>query len=485
VKRITPLIIIILVILLTAVIAQTSWAREDSAHPVFRPDAEVHKLIASRYSDYVSICGVIPTFEDGLAPSSELHVATTGNDLSGDGTPGNPFASIERAIDFAAPGTAIIVHAGTYAGGQYVADLHGTAVAPIWIGGTQGEAQPVISGGTNGIQFVRPNYLIVHDLEVSGASGNGINTDDGGDYADPLAAHHVIFRNLYIHHIGGGGNQDCLKLSGLNDYFVLDSEFAFCGGGGSGSGIDHVGCHHGLIAHNYLHDNSGNAVQTKGGSEDIEIRWNHIVDGGARALNMGGSTGYAYFRLPLSTTESNTEARNIRAIANLIEGSTAPLTFVGCVDCLAANNTIIDPGNWILRILQETVTDETYEFEACGNNTVANNLFYFDRSGISTYVNIGPNTAPDTFTFANNLWYAHDNPSQSTPSLPVTETNGLYGQDPLFFDGYMIDPSSPAFRSGMPISGVAGDIIGQCFADSPSIGAYEFLFEIFLPSVSR
>ncbi len=432
-----------------------------------------------------SVCGVITTYEDGLTPSSEIHVATGGSDLTGTGTSGNPFASIERAAQDATPGTAIVVHAGTYPGGQYIANLAGTSVAPIWIGGAAGEARPVLSGGTNGIQFSRAAYLIVHDLEVTGASGNGINTDDGGDYANNLAAHHVIFRNLYIHYIGGDGNQDCLKLSGLNDYFVLNSELAFCGGSGSGSGIDHVGCHHGLIAYNFLHDNSGNAVQTKGGSEDIEIRGNYIVDGGERSLNMGGSTGFTYFRPPLSETETNAEARDIRAVANLIEGSVAPIAFVGCVDCLAANNTIVDPENWILRILQETTSTPPYTFEACGNNTVVNNLFTFDRSAISTYVNIGPSTAPGTFTFANNLWYADDNPAQSAPTLPVTEMNGVYGQDLLFIDGFQIDSASPAFRSGMPISGVNGDLIGQCYADPPSIGAYEFLYRICLPIILR
>lgn len=118
------------------------------------------------------------------------------------------------------------------------------------------------------------SYVIVHDLEIRGASANGINCDDGGAMDDDTATHHVIFRNLFIHDIGSGGNEDCLKLSGVNDYYVLGSEMTACGGGGSGSAIDHVGCHHGIIAQNHLHDLSANAVQCKGGSEDIEIRWN-------------------------------------------------------------------------------------------------------------------------------------------------------------------------------------------------------------------
>ncbi len=432
-----------------------------------------------------SLCSAINTFEDGLSPTSELHVATTGNDLTGDGSPGNPYASIEGAAGSAVPGTAIVVHEGTYAGGGYIANLTGLPGAPIWIGGASGEGRPVISGGTNGIQLSRASYVIVHDLEITGATGNGINCDDGGDYANDQAAHHVIFRDLYIHHIGGTGNQDCLKLSGLNDYLVLDSELAFCGGGLSGSGIDHVGCHRGLIARNVIHDNSGNAVQTKGGSEDIEIRGNHIVDGGARALNMGGSTGFTYFRPPLSETHPNAEARKIRAVANLIEGSTAPIAFVGCVDCLAANNTIVDPGNWILRILQETTSSLPYEFAACSNNQVINNVFYFDRLAISTYVNIGPNTAPDTFTFENNLWYAYNDSTQSVPTLPVIETGGIYGVDPAFTSGYRISDGSPAFRNGTAVSGITGDLIGQCYSDPPSIGAYEYLYQVCLPVIHR
>jgi hypothetical protein len=432
------------------------------------------------------VCSAISTFEDGLFPTSELHVATTGNDITGNGSPGNPYASIEGAAGSAVPGMAIVVHEGTYAGGQYVANLTGLESAPIWIGGAAGEARPVITGGTNGIQFSRARYVIVHDLEVTDASANGINCDDGGDYANDQAAHHIVFRDLYIHNIGGTGNQDCLKLSGLNEYFVLDSELSFCGGGGSGSGIDHVGCHHGLIARNYLHDNAGNAVQTKGGSEDIEIRWNRITDGGERALNMGGSTGFTYFRPPLSDSLPNAEARDIRAVANLIEGATTPIAFVGCIDCLAVNNTIIDPDRWLLRILQDTTTTPPYNFEACGGNTVVNNIFYYDKSALSSEtVNIGQGTAPETFTFTTNLWYAHNNPSQSQPVLPVVETGGIYGEDPLFTTGYQIDVDGPAAREGTTVSGVDGDLIGQCYTDPPSIGVYEIYYQVCLPLISR
>ena len=58
------------------------------------------------------------TFDRGLVPSEVLHVADSGND-SGNGSPGSPFATIGRAVLDAGPGTAIRLHAGTYAGGNY------------------------------------------------------------------------------------------------------------------------------------------------------------------------------------------------------------------------------------------------------------------------------------------------------------------------------------------------------------------------------
>lgn len=424
-------------------------------------------------------CDLIPTFADGLVPQRELHVATSGNDDTGTGTPEAPFATICTAARGATPGTAVVVHAGVYAGGCFLYDLHGTAQAPIWIGGATGEIPPIIDGGSEGIHVARGRYLILHNLEVRNTSANGINCDDGGDVADPDATRFLIFDNLNIHDIGGSGNEDGLKLSGVDDFIVLNSTFAHCGGGISGSGIDQVGCHHGIIAGCTFESMSGNAIQCKGGTEDIEIRGCRFKNAGQRSINLGGSTGHAYFRPPLSTTEPNVEARNLRVVANVFIGSTAPVAFVGCVDTIVANNTFVNPDDWILRILQETVSNVTYEFLPCGDNRFENNLIYFDLSNISTYVNIGPNTAPETFTFANNLWFAHDNPMGSTPTLPVVESGGIYGQDPQLFDpGYEdfhIDWHSPAAIAGLSPALVDGDIEGYCFRRPPSIGAHTFV----------
>jgi len=425
-------------------------------------------------------CATVAQFDDGLTPTRVLHVATTGSNVSGNGSPGKPYATIAFAAGQATPGTSVVVHAGIYAGGGFITGLSGTSAAPIWIGGAPGESRPIIQGGGEGLHIVKPRYLIIHDLEVRSVASNGINCDDGGDYANADAARFMIFRNLSIHDIGGTGNQDGLKLSGLNDFVVIGCDFARCGGANSGSGIDHVGCHRGLIVRCTFNDLSANAVQCKGGSEDLEVRWCRMIEAGQRAVNMGGSTGLEFFRPPVSITQPNFEAQNIRVVSNLIIGAEAPIAYVGCVDCLVSGNTIITPHNWIIRVLQETVTQAPYSFIPCSGGRFVNNIVYFDRSDLSTYVNIGANTAPQTFSFENNLWYAYDNPAASAPSLPVLQSGAVIGLDPRFFEAtagnYALQFLSPAASVGHSPPESAGDLAGICYRHPPSIGAFEVCY---------
>jgi hypothetical protein len=422
----------------------------------------------------VGECGEIVTFEDGLEPTTEIHVATNGNDGGGCGAADSPCATIEGAAGQAAPGTAIRVHAGTYAGGMHMGGLAGSADAPIWIGGAPGEDRPVIEGGDVAFQMSGARYVVVHDLEVRNMTLDGINVDDGGATADPDATRFVVMRGLFIHDIGTGGNNDCLKLSGVNDFAVIDAEFSACGG--SGSAIDMVGCHHGVVAYSSFHDmatSSANSVQTKGGSEDVEIYANTFVNAGERAVNMGGSTGFEYFRPPLDAGGENAEARDIRTVANTFAGSDSPIALVGCTGCLVAHNTVVDPQHWVFRILQETASTGEYQFAPSGDNTVVDNIVVFSRDLVGTVVNIGPDTAPETFTFSNNLWYAQDSPDQSDPGLPVAEQGGIVGVDPALAADLTIAADSPAAGAGAAVRGLRGDHRGDCWGEPPSIGAFE------------
>jgi hypothetical protein len=164
-------------------------------------------------------------------------------------------------------------------------------------------------------------------------------------------------------------------------------------------------------------------------------------------------------------------------IANLFRGSETPVAYVGTVNSLVANNTFIQPTRWLMRILQETVSSGGYSFLPCGNNQFINNLVYFDRSQISTSVNIGANTDAASFAFANNLWYAFNQPSQSQPTLPSPETDGVYAVNPLFVNAasgdFSVLTNSPASGKGVKLTGVRADALERCYANPPTIGAFE------------
>ncbi|MFQ6049069.1 MAG: hypothetical protein ACE5K7_06875, partial [Phycisphaerae bacterium] len=264
-----------------------------------------------------------------------------------------------------------------------------------------------------------------------------------------------------------GGNHDGIKLSGVDYMRLVDCTIQRID---SGSGIDMVGCHFSQIAFNYFEDGGSNSVQTKGGSEDVLVYANMFVNGGYRAIQMGGGTGDPYFR-PI---DAPFEASNIRAIANVIVGSEASVAYVGCIDSLAANNTIYTPTKWIIRILNENTSRLPPQ-----NGRFMNNIVVFNDAQISTFVNIGPNTLPETFSFSNDLWFALDNPSFSGPSLPTPETNPIIQQDPQFVDAASLDfhllPSSPARGAGVDLTEVSGDGDANCYLSPPTIGAFEVL----------
>jgi hypothetical protein len=424
----------------------------------------------------VDSCDPIRTFADNKQPAREIFVSPAGSNSSGDGSPSSPFQTITRALQHVRPGDAIRLLPGVHAPGTSLRGTAGRSDAPVWLGGVAGEARPTIKGGSVGIQLSKVRYLVLENIEIIGATGNGINCDDGGEYANSNATRHLVCRNVAIRDIGTGRNNDGLKLSGVNDYFVLDCEFTRMSAGGSG--IDQVGCHQGVIARCTFADaqgHGGNAIQCKGGSEDIEIRQNRFINAGGRAINIGGSTGFQFFRPPLSTNAPNFEAKNIRVVANLFRGSDAPTAFVGAVESLVANNTIIEPRRWVLRILHETVSKDGYAFLPSGQSEFVNNILYFDRSQISTPVNVGANTDAASFHFAHNLWYAINQPRQSRPSLPTAETAGIYGMHPKFSNpagtDFTLTSDSPAIGKGRRL--VKADLLGRCFADPPAIGAFQ------------
>ncbi len=328
-------------------------------------------------------------------------------------------AELNAALRRASPGTIIELAPGTYGGGLHHADLKGNAAAPIVIRSAEKDRPAVFTGQ---VQLSDPAYVVLEDLIFRGSRSNGLNIDDGGSFDTP--ANHVVLRELLVEDVGPKGNLDGIKLSGVDDLLVENCTVKRWGSGGSA--IDMVGCHRVLIVGCTFEDEDFRAatgVQAKGGSSEVVVRGCTFRHVGRRAVNIGGSTGEAFFR-PQGAAY---EARRVVVLGNTFVGSEAPIAFVTTVDSQVLYNTVLRPKKWIMRILQEKPLPR---YVSCGECTFAGNLVLWRTDEVRTHVNVGPNTRPKTFRFASNLWCATDAPGKSRPRLPTSETGGLYGKDP-------------------------------------------------------
>ncbi len=376
-----------------------------------------------------------------------------------------PYATLRAAASDAAPGDTILIRAGVYAGNEMISNLQGTESQWITIMAAPGE-DVLIQGGRTAWHFVDPAYLRIRGISFRGQTINGVNIDDGGDYSTP--ARYVEIEDCRWLGMNASGNNDELKLSGLDNFVVRNCMFT--NGARGGSLVDMVGCHEGVFVGNVFSNAGSNCIQAKGGSRNILIARNRFSNGGQRSVNIGGSTGQPYFR-PAGV---NYEAKEIYVYANVFTGSIAPIAYVGAVQCEVVNNTIYLPEKWAIRILQETTRDG---FLPCGDNTFRNNIVYLGNRAAGPAINIGPNTAPGTFTFSNNLWYNFENASWNGPNVPVVDSDRVLGEDPLLVDpqngDFSLRSNSPAIGKGYDVAAPRLDFLNRAFNRPRSIGAVE------------
>jgi hypothetical protein len=338
--------------------------------------------------------------------------------------------ALVKALQQATPGTTIRIAPGTYRGGIDATGLKGEKDKPIVIAGADPKQPPVLEGGGGGIHLSGCSHVEIRDIHITGATGNGVNIDDGGDRNTPSRG--IVLRRLAVTNIGPEGNRDGIKMSGVDGFTIDGCRVERWGSGGSA--IDFVGCHEGVVENcDFTHDAGsaaqGSGVQNKGGSRAIVIRRCRFTHAGSRAVNAGGSTGLEYMR----PENPGFEAKDITVEDCYFTGSAAPVAFVGVDGAVFQRNTIYRPTRWVTRILQE---NQNPGYAACRNGVFRENLIVFHSSDLATAVNVGGGTEPQTFRFEKNAWYCVDNPArtQSLVRLPVAEVDGVYGTDPMLKD---------------------------------------------------
>jgi hypothetical protein len=110
--------------------------------------------------------GIIPTSSalGATVDAGVVHVSTSGSD-SNPGTAAAPVRTVRHGLLLLHPGSTLYVHGGTYDEAARVADLTGTAAAPILIRNAPGETATI----RGRFQIDRPSYVTVQGLRLTRA----------------------------------------------------------------------------------------------------------------------------------------------------------------------------------------------------------------------------------------------------------------------------------------------------------------------------
>jgi hypothetical protein len=411
---------------------------------------------------------------------------------------------MSRALAQAPPQpTRIRLAAGDYAGLGSYSNVQRTAANPIAITGAtdaDGEPSTIVDGGANGVAAAgamciglrAASYVVVENIRCQNAFPHGANIDDAINPATPT--HHLVIRNWRVRNVGvfldvdAAANSDCLKLSGVDDFWILDSEMENCV---RGEFIDMVGAHRGVIARNYFHDKPWNGIQTKGGSSDILITRNTLERVELRFIQLGGGVGPEDYR----PTNAPYPASRIDVIANVIRdvgvyGATAShrstvFSLNGCNDCLVAHNTVLG-----MQYQALLVYIDKEDSLLPGNNdiTLANNVYLMDdrenrpRSTSANPLEMlvsarGEQTASEA-RFVNEVYFEVEAPGQNPVDFPASiqpqQFQGIGIFDPQLDANAHLSATSPARQFGTRAyeNRVPADYFGVGYGSPPDAGAF-------------
>lgn len=461
-----------------------------------------------------------------------------GSDQTGNGSRQNPFATLEKcsesipgAYDYTQlAGDTIILLPGTYPHevtfigfdtyfrgkdennplvvmGDPEAAAEGNK--PVYDGGFTAENGSGISitqyYSNNQLAVDDAQYLVIKNIKFKDFYYYGINMDDGGENSRATPAHHIIIDGCDFE-TGIGHFRHGLKMSGVDDFEVKNCTFV----GIRYNCIDGVGLHDGHIHDNIFRDcqtglNEGNGVMCKGGSRNVLIEKNIFKNLSIYGVQIGQTTDAHLVRPPYGELDADGEtmdyeAKNIDVFRNIFINVSTPIKW----DCARGgrvyHNTFYSPLDYtdpfgasrMFVINQIHTSWDSYEIVQCRDGEFKNNVIYFGRTegypyNRSVWVQ-NPQTQPETFVFANNLWYCLADPSNSMPDWQTLE--GLYGcpqhsdnhtGDPLFISSTPEQPVEFILRSGSPARGIGLILndVNQDFFDryyavpSRSIGAFE------------
>lgn len=348
-----------------------------------------------------------------------------------------------------------------------------------------------------------PQYIVIKNLSFGPFTLAAIYIADGGTYCRTTPTHNITIDSCDFYG-GPNGERHALKITGLDSMVLKNCTFRNM----VQNGVDGVGVHY---AHAYNNDftDCGNAgFSNKGGSSYNLIEKNIFHDTNYGVL-IGQQTDMDQFRPPFGTLDADGdtmfyEAKDIEVYRNLFMNVYEPIKWDCAHGGKVNNNTFYSPNNYgtappaygikyIAEIHQNRYHDgtsnpswtrSTYSHDG----EFKNNICVFGR----TYNNNGPinvqtaYTIPESFTFANNLWYCTDPTARVLPNWegltgdPPQHSNDYTGdakfirENPSIPTDFLISEDSPARGVGLVLPRVILDFLDRPYRDpGRALGAFE------------
>ncbi len=451
------------------------------------------------------------------------YVALDGSDASGDGSSGNPWATITHAVDNAAGGDEIVVRPGVYNGRQRLRQQFDTPVR------VRAEvpytAKLRHDGGAALISFYGRN-IVVEGFDIAHASGNtgglviqvqDLLGDVGGSAGgtDPVVSG-IVFRNNIIH---SSTNNDLLKINNGAENITVEGNLFF-NQAGSDEHMDVNSVIGVTVQDNVFFNTSARpdtssfiVVKDSNGSSDSVLGTRDVTIRRNVFLNWYGSGGQSFVRVGEDGT-SFFEAIGVRVENNLMLGNSpdlmrTPFTVQGASDVEFRNNTVV--GDMPSRSFAARLF-------AAGSNRANEDLRFFNNvwsdptgtMGGEAYTGVDLFDSPPgdvaSIVLDNNLYHNGGSTIPQDPTQSVTiadDANARVGDprlpDPAgvvvpvwngtafadgspsirevfvnLVEGYAVPaPASPIVDAADPATSAADDILGRARGPAPDVGALE------------
>jgi hypothetical protein len=394
------------------------------------------------------------------AGAATFHVATTGDDGSGDGSVGNPWATITHALDSVPDESLVLVAPGDYSGrvtlrGRFATGVTVRAQVP-YQARLRHNQTVVICYECEGIAL--EGFDVAHSGPGAGALVMQIQD---GDPDDGLPVGRVTLRDNIFH---DSFNNDIVKVNNAASDVLIAGNM-FYNQAGSDEHMDINSVTGVVIEDNVLFNDfagsgrsdsdtssfvvikdSNGASDNVVGSSDVTVRRNVF-------LHFEGSSGQGFVRVGEDGTASY-EADGVLIENNLMLGNNtatmrSPIQFQGVRNVTARANTI--SGNqpaleYGFRIVTVGAN------QPCDNIHVHNNIWSDPTGTMGAVFNRG--SATTNLSFDNNLFWNDGNafPTSGESIVEVTDDAGRVVGDPL-----LGDPSPAVLPRWLPGSGQFAD----------------------------